>query len=146
MSNLARIDHDSRCYVLKCGAGYTCHGFDNADRDGRAYAGWAGVPWPDVTPGTHEHFAAFVAARDAAEQRHRATGERCRAFLTPELERWHGWRVEVSYPDGTRRRFNVGRSTGWAPINLEIHNARSTGGPGAYFPPGATVTPIRRVR
>lgn len=152
MSTLHRIDHESRLYVLAHGpadkpTGYTCYGFDNADRDGRAYAAWAGAPWPDdVTPGTPEHYAAYVAARDAAANRNRATGERCPSFLTPELDRWHGWRVEVRHPDGTRERFNVGRSTGWAPINLAIHNARSVGGPSAYFPPGSTVTPIRRVR
>ena len=141
-----RINHDQRLYVIPCGSGFSCYGFDNADRDGRAYAAWAGVPWPDVAPGTEEHYSAYLAARDAASERNRATGERCLSFLIPDLDRWYGWRVEVRYPDGTRERFNVGRSTGWAPINLAIHNARSVGGMAAYFPPGATVTPIRRVR
>lgn len=51
--------------------------------------------------------------------------------LCPQLKGLEGARVEVVDHDGETRRFIVGRSTGWRPIHLEIHNARSTGGPGA---------------
>ena len=51
--------------------------------------------------------------------------------LCPQLKGLEGARVEVVDHDGETRRFNVGRSTGWRPCHIEIHNARSTGGPAA---------------
>lgn len=54
--------------------------------------------------------------------------------LTPQLVGLEGWRVEVidcysdeaGQPDA--RRFIVGKSTGWRPCHLELHNRRSHGG------------------
>jgi len=48
--------------------------------------------------------------------------------LTPQLVGLEGWRVEVETTYGETRRFIVGKSTGWKPCHLEIHNRRSTGG------------------
>lgn len=65
--------------------------------------------------------------------------------LTPALKGLEGWRVEVVDAEGGRRRFIVGRSTGWRPCHLELHNIRSMGG----FPAWKnyqSVRPIRRVR
>ena len=39
-----------------------------------------------------------------------------------------GWRVEVETMSGEKRRFIVGRSTGWGPCHLELNNRRSLGG------------------
>jgi hypothetical protein len=51
--------------------------------------------------------------------------------LTPQLTGLEGWRVEVVTDYGEKRRFIVGKSTGWKPIHLEIANRRSSGGCGA---------------
>ena len=48
--------------------------------------------------------------------------------LTPQLVGLEGRRVEVVTCYGETRRFKVGRSTGWRPCHIELHNARSTGG------------------
>jgi hypothetical protein len=48
--------------------------------------------------------------------------------LTPQLVGLEGWRVEVETTYGEKRRFIVGRSTGWRPCHLEIANRRSSGG------------------
>ncbi len=48
--------------------------------------------------------------------------------LRPELSGLEGYRVEVLDADGEKRRFIVGRSTGWKPINLEIKRRNSWGG------------------
>lgn len=48
--------------------------------------------------------------------------------LTPQLVGLEGMRVEVVTTYGETRRFWVGKSTGWIPIHLEVHNTRSHGG------------------
>lgn len=67
------------------------------------------------------------------------TGQRCAIELTGALRGLEGQRVEVTYPDGEKRRFWVGKSTGWMPCHLEITNRRSHGGGPVYFPEGSTV-------
>jgi hypothetical protein len=49
--------------------------------------------------------------------------------LTPQLKGLEGFRVEVITTYGEKRRFNVGRSTGWAPCHIELRCIRSHGGP-----------------
>jgi hypothetical protein len=53
------------------------------------------------------------------------------ANLTTQLIGLEGDRVEVVTTYGETRRFWVGRSTGWAPCHIEVHNSRNSGGPGA---------------
>jgi hypothetical protein len=48
--------------------------------------------------------------------------------LTPQLKGLEGRRVEVETTYGEKRRFWVGRSTGWEPIHLEVKRSDSTGG------------------
>lgn len=45
-----------------------------------------------------------------------------------QLTQYLGTRVEVEDRYGERRRFWVGRSTGWRPCFLEIKTRRSSGG------------------
>ena len=55
--------------------------------------------------------------------------EAARTPATPlQLQPYKGDRVEVVDQGGETRRFWVGRSTGWSPIYLEVHNTRSLGG------------------
>jgi len=51
--------------------------------------------------------------------------------LTPQFIGLEGWRVEVLTTYGEKRRFIIGRSTGWIPCHLEVNNRRSMGGCGA---------------
>lgn len=51
--------------------------------------------------------------------------------LTEQLKGLEGWRVEVIDVDDQKRRFIVGRSTGWKPIHLEIKTRRSLAGDAA---------------
>ena len=51
--------------------------------------------------------------------------------LCAQLIGMEGWRVEVIDAEvngGRKRRFIVGKSTGWRPCHLEIWNSRSRGG------------------
>jgi hypothetical protein len=124
------------------GKGWTCIGFDVAEKRRRGILAWIGVEVPKVTVGTQEAFEAYqeamVLGRDHAEE----TGDKCLVELEPRVDGFYGRRVEVRSPDGSKRRFNVGRSTGWMPCNIEIHNSRSRGGPSVYLAENDTVLPV----
>jgi hypothetical protein len=147
--DLVSINAEQRLYVLPCGDGYSCLGFDYAERRRAAVTAWAGYdqsgePWLSEqgklpAPGTVEHFKAYQQAMRIGERHNRITGERCGAELTPALLGLEGKRVEVTAPDGEARRFIVGKSTGWIPCHLEIETRASNGGGSAYVPEGAIV-------
>ena len=73
------------------------------------------------------------------------TKARDNSDLIPELIGLEGWKIEAAYPDGTKRRFILGKSTGWRPCHLEIATQRSSGGSPVYWPKGTTFTKIRRM-
>jgi hypothetical protein len=54
-----------------------------------------------------------------------------------------GRRVEVVEADGQRRRFKVGKSTGWIPCHIELANERSSGGMAVMGEPFKSVRVIR---
>lgn len=70
---------------------------------------------------------------------------RDKSHLTPQLIGLEDWRVEVVDMHGERRRFIVGRSTGWRPCHLEIKTLRSMGGDPARSQ-YQSVKPLRKER
>ena len=66
--------------------------------------------------------------------------------LTPQLKGLEGWRVEVVDCYGERRRFIVGRSTGWSPCHIEVARRDSTGGPAVMGTPFKSVRGLYRAR
>lgn len=82
-----------------------------------------------------ERYQQYRNAADAVRAQVDQTGERCPVNLTPQLIGLEGKRVEVVDKYGERRRFRVGRSTGWIPCHLEIEGRADGGGPvfGAPF-------------
>lgn len=48
--------------------------------------------------------------------------------LLPQLIGYEGCRVEYTNEQGERVRRQIGISTGWRPVHLELYNARSSGG------------------
>lgn len=131
---LERIDSDRRLYVIREGKGFTCLGFEIAEEWRRKYLEFMGEadPAPNADPlvGTPEHFAAYERVLSRAAEYSRAHDKRCESFLHPQLIGLEGKRVEVveDYGDANPRRFYVGKSTGWAPIHLEISRRNSHGG------------------
>ena len=107
---------------------------DLVRRNGAAYLEFMGEadPAPNADPlvGTPEHFAAYERVLSRAAEYSRAHDKRCESFLHPQLIGLEGKRVEVveDYGDANPRRFYVGKSTGWAPIHLEISRRNSHGG------------------
>jgi len=135
------INREQELYVIFCGRDYTCLGFDVCLEWARGIAEWLGVPAIDPElRGTMEAYAQYEELAGEGRHKHSATGERCPALLTPQLVGLEGKRVEVVDHDGEKRRFIVGKSTGWLPIHLEISRRNSSGG----F--GVTGAPFRSVR
>lgn len=143
---LNSINSEQRLYVIECGSGYTCLGFDVAEQRLQDVLAWLpndmrpNAPASDRIPtGTQKHYAYYRRVMDAGAEYAAKTKTRCPALLTPELIGLEGKRVEVTTPTGDKSRFYVGKSTGWLPIHLEIKRRNSSGGGGAYVPKGASV-------
>jgi hypothetical protein len=70
--------------------------------------------------------------------------ERDLSDLVSELIGLEGWRLEASYPDGTKARFYLSRSTGWRPCHIQVSRRSSFGGPQLYWPTGTTFRKLYR--
>ena len=74
----------------------------------------------DLTGMTQERWSSMsITQREAA---------RSNAGLTEQLIGLEGWRVEVVTDYDEKRRFIVGKSTGWIPCHLEISRVSASGG------------------
>lgn len=140
---LNSINIEQRLYVIDCGKGYSCYGFSVLDHKARAVAQWANLDPPPAPLGTVAHFEACSRIMRAGADHAAETASRCPADLTPQLIGLEGRRVEVTDSHGERRRFKVGRSTGWLPCHLQLANARSSGGIGVMGAPFESVRVVR---
>ena len=77
MSDLHSIDHAQRLYVLSCGKGFTCLGFDIAEKRRRAYLAWLELTYSPAEIGTQGAYLDYVDAVEMVAARHATTGERC---------------------------------------------------------------------
>lgn len=139
---------DSKLYRIGDNSGYSCLGFDVLESrytrlasEMVAKCGYS-VPQPEIY-GTPERYQQYKGLLAAAQRYSADTGYRFHSELTRELIGLEGRRVEVTYQDGTKSRFKVGKSTGWLPCHLELKNVRSMGGSPVYFPSGSSVRVIR---
>ena len=138
-------DYAGGVYVLDHGEFVTCMGFDVVMRKATALAKELGgnnlwLAPADSERGTMGAYDKYQALVELIRHKNKTTGYRSRVDLTPELLGLEGKRVEVVDCYGERRRFIVGKSTGWIPCHLEIRTRRSTGGEAVYG------TPFKQVR
>jgi hypothetical protein len=126
----------------KRGAFSSAHGFKVVERLVEGLAKWlhsegqrealealaqlSNAPSPSVA--YYDYYKALCDVGGAYCER---TGKRCPIELTPQLIGYEGKRVEVTYTDGTKERFKVGRSTGWMPCHLAIQG-KDSGGPAVF--------------
>lgn len=127
------LNTDQRLFVIPCGSGFSCLGFDVCRNRAASYCQWLrdeGQPAPDLGApiGTMESYTEYKAALEAVRLYCQESGKRCTAELTPELIGKEGARVEVETRHGDKRRFYVGKSTGFIPVHLEIARRDSSGG------------------
>jgi len=140
------IHTEQKLYVIPDSHGYSCLGFDVLITRHNAIAAWLreeGLQQGDLPPDVRGSVRAYTAYRtllDRAGAYCQRNKVRCPAELTPQLIGLEGKRVEVVDRHGERRRFIVGKSTGWLPIHLEIARRDSSGGP------AVTGAPFQAVR
>ncbi|QGF21029.1 DNA A-C-terminal domain containing protein [Pectobacterium phage MA12] len=147
---LNSINKDQRIYVINNGANsVSCYGFDNLNNMAVTLLGWMNACGVDITTftipsrvGTKKHFIACDAVICAARHHAVSTQTRCDAFLSDQLVGKEGDRVEVVDATGMKRRFYVGRSTGWMPSHLEIATRRSYGGVAVFGSPFRSVVVV----
>lgn len=147
------VNTDQRLYVIPCGGGYTCHGFDVVENELGNVGDWLAQhgersPWathPNATAqiGTPERYAFYRAVMEQAARFCERFGKRCEVSLTPQLVGLEGRCVEVVDKYGEKRRFQVGKSTGWMPIHLEVARRTPSGGGAVTGAPFQSVNIIR---
>jgi hypothetical protein len=83
---LHAVNVSAGLYVIRCGDGYTCLGFEVAYRKAHAVATWCGAPLPhEEWIGTEEGYNEYAALMVAGLRHHEQAGTRCPADLTPAL-------------------------------------------------------------
>lgn len=143
-----RINAEQELYIIRCDDGYSCLGFDVLIARYNAIAEWLGkegLRQDDLPPdarGSMRAYTAYQALLDRASAYCQRNKLRCPAELTPQLNGLEGKRVEVVDRHGERRRFIVGKSTGWLPIHLEIARRNSSGGPAVTGAPFQSVRTV----
>ena len=146
------VNAEQELYVIPCGDGYSCLGFDVLLARHNAVAAWLrneGLQADDLPPearGTMPAYHAYTTLMDRAASYCQRNKLRCPAGLTPQLIGLEGKRVEVVDRYGQRRRFIVGKSTGWQPCHLEIARRDSSGGPAVTGAPFHSVTVVGQGR
>jgi hypothetical protein len=128
-------------YVLDHGGHITCLGFDvvldRVERIVIELIGRGALPASyldnelkavKVARGTLAAYDTYRNLMDLLQRTCARDSERAVYDLSPQLTGLEGHRVEVIDRHGERRRFIVGKSTGWAPCHLEIKRIDSSGG------------------
>ena len=127
-----KLNKKQGLYVILQDNGYSCLGFDVCERRRAALAkelaSLGFLPPPGAKVGTVGNFCAYARTQNMARLHYDLTGYRFKCGLHPALGGMEGKRVEVVNEAGEKRRFRVGKSTGWIPCHLELKNARSSGG------------------
>lgn len=137
MSNTTKlhsINKESKLYTLKCGEGFTCLGFDNAfNRLVKLHnelSKMLSKPLPELPKkkGTAKVYYQLEKLTSIAQKLYADHGIIFNAELTEQLTGLEGKRVEVVDKYGDKRRFKVGKSTGFIPTHLELKRSDSSGG------------------
>lgn len=133
------VNAEQGLYVIPCGGGYTCLGFQVCEDRQSDLADEMNMTRTIHAPGTIEHYNEYVRLNDEARSRSFRTGWKSATGLTSQLIGLEGKRIEVVDCYGETRRFYVGKSTGWIPCHLQIARRDSTGGPAVMGAPFKSV-------
>ena len=139
MKNI-KINKEQRLYVLPSSGGYSCLGFDVLFERSLKLANELEISEVPKRRGTKKACKFYYKLIRMAEEKYRKTGWRSQSQLIPEFIGNEGRRVEVVDCWGDKRRFNIGKSTGFIPSHLEIARRNSIGGPSVMGYPFQSIT------
>lgn len=122
-----KVNKEQKLYVFEFGNGFSCLGFNVLDKRARALAAELQEEWKE-RKGTKKAYFHYQELTKKASHKNRITGWKSKSQLHPQLIGLEHMRVEVIDQDGERYRFNVGKSTGFIPCHLQLHNSVSSGG------------------
>jgi hypothetical protein len=115
-------------YVIPCGKGFSCLGFDVLLERLRALSEELHLPIGNPERGSIKAYEQYQKVIDMARAKHEQSGWRSKSELYSPFIGHEGRRVEVEYTNGEKERFYIGRSTGFIPCHLMIKKINSTGG------------------
>lgn len=121
------INKEQNLYVIPCGNGFSCLGFDVLMRKAKNLADELGLTFK-AKKGTLNAYFEYSEILAAASKKHLQTGWRSKSELFAPFIGNEGKRVEVIYTHGEVQRFTIGKSTGFIPCHLIIKRSNSTGG------------------
>jgi len=127
-NNNVTVNNEQALYVIPCGKGYTCLGFDVCIDWTTRLAKEMKVRMKPVARGTIEAYDEYQRMIQIALMKYRRTGWKSQSQLIPEFIGKEGQRVEVVTSYGETERYYIGKSTGFIPCHLEIKRNDSTGG------------------
>jgi hypothetical protein len=152
MTDEVKTNDEQELYIIPCGKGYTCLGFDVLLERSRNIAAWlrdqgerASAP-PESKRGTMYAYHRYCLLLSKAQRYCAEQNTRCPVELTPQLIAYEGKQVEVVDCHGETRRFWVGKSTGWMPCHLEVKRSRNTDGCAVMGAPFKSVRVVRHRR
>ncbi len=148
------LNDEQRLYVIPLEKGWTTAlGYDYTDIKVekmktwiRNRAGWEGTQFPAYGNGTLAQYDLYCELCSAIQHYCTAHHTQCDIELIPELIGLEGKRIEIVDCDGTKRRFYVGKSTGWIPCHLEIARSDSSGGIAVYGTPFQSIKVLDKRR
>lgn len=93
-SNFHSINTSQRFYVLTCGGGYSCLGFEVCQDRSERLAAELAIPFHQMPIGTESHYDYYLSLCEIARQKNVATGWRSQSELNPKLIGLEGKRIE----------------------------------------------------
>ncbi len=140
------VNQSQKLYVFHYDKHYSCLGFDVCEKRLNSLAQELGVNVTNYPNGSIELYNEYVRLLAIAEDKNSKTGWRSKSELIPEFIGREGQRVEVIDCHGEKRRFYIGKSTGFIPCHLEILKSNSTGGGSVTGHPFKSITYLNKKR
>jgi hypothetical protein len=126
--NEVTINKEQRLYVIKCVGGFTTLGFDVVKRKVDALEKEFNVPRTNYRVGMMPIYKRYLELVDYARVRFEQDKKQTNIDLNPILLPYVGKRISCVNSEGFKEVFSVGKSTGYIPCLLQLHNNNSSGG------------------
>lgn len=121
------LNHDQQLFVIHTGNGYTCLGFKVCNDRIEKLCSELNITAVNTTIGTVDQYQTYTELVDIVRRKNVETGWRSSSELNPKLIGLEGKKIECTY-FGERKRFTVGKSTGFIPCHLILKTSNSHGG------------------